>query len=178
MRSAPVMAAGRLPTNWPCVRYSILAANTHCHGRVDYVSLAVGVTWAFAAGDAPAAALAGRRRTAYLDPAHRSVAEFVVEPPDQHGRDDPQLSGPGGRVGPNRELAVSEAIGAGMRGQVLADDVRPAAEHRAHRRLPLPAAPLEQPANGAQQRLRILPAGTSASRSGPSRWIILAGHGV
>src|ERR1039457_2678226 len=136
MRSAPVMAAGRLPTNWPCVRYSILAANTHCHGRVDYVSfsrrchlgpccrgrasrragggapdrvpclgapidrripiatavlttcrLAVGVTWALAAGDAPAAALAGRRRTAYLDPAHRSVAEFVVEPPDQHRRE-------------------------------------------------------------------------------------------
>src|ERR1700678_1500305 len=58
--------------------------------------LAVGVTWAFAAGDAPAAAGAGRRRATHLDAAHRTVAEFVVEPPHEHRREQPHLSRPGG----------------------------------------------------------------------------------
>src|ERR1700730_17905934 len=118
---------------------------------------AIRVTWALAAGNPPAAALPWRRRAAGLHPADRSVAEFGVKPPDEHRREQPDLSRPGGRVGGHRELAVGEAVGAGMPRPALADDVPPAADHRAHRRLLLPAPRVEQAADGAEQRLRIFP---------------------
>jgi hypothetical protein len=54
-----------------------------------------------------------------------------------------------------------------VRGQVRADDLGPPAEHRAHRGPLLPAVRVEQAADGAGQRLRVLLAEAAASgRSG------------
>src|SRR5438128_2710914 len=71
--------------------------------------LAVRVSRALAARDTPGAALPRRRRAAHLYPADRAVAEFGVEPLDEHRGKQPDLGGPGGRVGGDRELAVGEA---------------------------------------------------------------------
>src|SRR5580658_9829097 len=120
--------------------------------------LAVRVTGALTARYAPAAAAARRRRAAQLDPAHGAVAEFGVQAPDQLRCEEPHLGGPGRRVGGHRELPVGERIGPGMRRQVLADDLRPAAEDRAHRGLLLPAAAVEQAADGGGQPLRVIAA--------------------
>ncbi len=46
---------------------------------------------------------------------------------------------PGGGIGDHQELAVGEAVRAGVRGEVGADDLRPAAEDRAERGRGLPA---------------------------------------
>src|SRR5271165_1814848 len=153
---------------WLSLRLYILPVGTDSQGRVGpRVGLAVGVAGTLAARHPPAAALPWRRRTADLDPTDRSVAQFGVEPPDERRGEQPDLGRPGGRVGRHRELAVGEAVGAGVRRQVMADDVRPAAEHRAHRRPLLPAPRVEQAADGADQRLRVFPAGAPASGAGP-----------
>ena len=68
-------------------------------------------------------------RAADLHPAHRPVAEFGGQPPDQLRSEQPDLGRPGRGVGGYRELAVGEAVRPGVRGQVRADDLRPAAEH-------------------------------------------------
>src|SRR6185437_7392820 len=124
----------------------------------------VRIARAFTAGNAPAAALARRGRAAYLDPPDRAVAELGVEPLDEHRRQQPDLGGPGRRVRRDRQLAVGEAVRLGVRGQVRADDLGPPAEHRAHRGPLLPAVRVEQPADRAGQRLRILPARPPSSR--------------
>src|SRR5271165_2116683 len=179
-RNPPVRSAPRCGTRRSTARTERLCFFPRAHPRplagravaayaasfAVFPVLAVGVTWALAAGNAPAAALPRRRRAADLDPPDRSIAKFDVKPPDQHRGEQPDLSRPGGRVGRHRELAVGEAVGAGVRRQVVADDFRPAAEHRAHRRPLLPAPRVEQAADGADQRLRVFPAGASASRPG------------
>src|SRR6202042_3807419 len=66
--------------------------------RPPYPALPVRVARALTAGNAPSAALPGRRRAAHLHPAHGAVAEFGVEPPDERRREQPDLSRPGGRV--------------------------------------------------------------------------------
>src|SRR5580704_8267553 len=118
---------------WLSLRLFILPAGTGSEGRlgprVGSCYLAVSVARTLAAGYPPAAALPRRRRAADFHPADRSVAKFDVKPPDEHRREQPDLGRPGGRVGRHRELAVGEAVGTGVRRQVVADDFRPAAEH-------------------------------------------------
>ena len=154
---------------WLSLRLSILPVGTASQGRLGpRVDLAVRVAWSLAAGYPPAAALPRRRGAADLHPPDRSVAELAVKPPDEHRGEQPDLRRPGGRIGRHRELAVVEAVGAGVRRQVVTDDFRPAAEHRAHRRPLLPAPRVEQASDRADQRLRVFPAGAPASGPGPA----------
>src|SRR5579864_5279918 len=108
---------------WPSLRPFILPATDDNLCRLGL--LAVGVAGALAAGDAPGAALARRGRAADLYPAHRALAELGVEPGHEDRREQPDLGRPGRRVGGHREFPVGEAIRAGVRSQVVADDLRP-----------------------------------------------------
>src|SRR5208282_6011139 len=99
--------AAQPPGMWLSLRSFILPAGTDSQGRlaprVGSCCLAVGVARTLAAGYPPAAALPRRRRAAHLHPPDRSVAEFGVEPPDEHRGEQPDLGRPGGRVGCHRE---------------------------------------------------------------------------
>src|SRR5690349_3372981 len=146
---------------WPSVRIFILPSGNDRHGRLPpgvatARRLSVRVAGPLAAGHLPAATLARRRRPADLDPADGTVAELGVEPLDELRGQQPDLGGPGGRVRRDRQLAVGEAVRLSVRGQVRADDLGPPAEHRAHRGPLLPAVRVEQAADRAGQRLRIL----------------------
>src|ERR1700722_5924664 len=149
---------------WPTLRY-VYFTWEHRQPGPSWL-LAVRVAWAAATGNAPRAALPRRRRTADLDPAHRPVAEFGVQPPDQLRGEQPDLRRPGGRVSGHGQLAVGEGVGLGVRGQVRPDDLRPPAEHRADRGPPLPALIVEQAADGVTQPLRVVAARPPAGRTG------------
>ena len=70
---------------------------------------------------APSAALLPRRRVRaeHLDHGHRAVAELLVEPAYDGGREQPELGRPGGRVGAHHELAVGERLGAAVRADLV-----------------------------------------------------------
>ena len=57
------------------------------------------------------------------------------------------------------ELAVGEAVRAGVGGEVGPDDLGPVTEHRTHRRMFLPALIRQQAADRGRQRLGVVPAG-------------------
>src|ERR1700742_611672 len=130
--------------------------------------LAVRVAVSPATWDAPPAALSRPRRPADFDPFHGPIAQFGVEPADQHRREQPDLSGPRGRVRRDHQLALGEALRAGVSSNVGPDKIFPVTEHRTDRCLFLPALVRQQFADRRTQRLRVVAADPWAGREGPA----------
>src|SRR6476646_8804568 len=91
--------------------------------------------------------LAPRRAAGPVDlhPLDGPVAALRVEPGEQRGRQQPDLGGPGGRVGPHREDAVGEPLRLAVIGDLGSDDGRPPGDDAADSRLALPPALLDEP---------------------------------
>src|ERR1700749_952815 len=123
--------------------------------------LAVRVAVSPATWYAPPAPLARPGRPAYFDPFDGAFAEFRIEPADQHGREQTDLSGPRCRVCRDHQLALGEAVRAGVGSKVRPDNFLPITKHRTNSYLFLPAMVRQQSGHGGSQRLGVVAAGSA-----------------
>src|ERR1700759_2702144 len=130
--------------------------------------LAVRVAVSPAPWNAPPAALSRPGRPADFDPFYGPLAEFGVEPADQHRREPPALSGPRGRVRRDHQLAVGEAVRTSVSSKVRPDKILPVTKHRADGCLFLPALFRQQLADRGGQRLGVVAADAPAGDEGPT----------
>src|ERR1700759_2564360 len=130
--------------------------------------LAVRVAVPPAPWDAPPAALSRPGRPANFDPFYGPLAEFGVEPADPHGREQPDLSGPCGRVRRDHQLAVGETVRTSVSSKVRPDKILPVTKHRTDRFLFLPALLRQQFADRGRQRLGVVAADAPAGSERPA----------
>ena len=81
----------------------------------------------------------------HADPPYEVAAEFGNESSVHLRHQQPELRRPGGGVGDEQQLAVTELFGSAVRGDLRADEFGPAAEQRALPSLVAPAAVVDQP---------------------------------
>src|SRR5690606_29396724 len=111
---------------------------------------------ACASAGAPGAGTARTGRGAdHLHAADGAVTEFLVQPPDEGGREQAQLGRPRRRVRGDGQLAVLEAFGPGVLGELRTDDPGPVAEHAADGRPLLPPPGRQQLPDCRAERLGV-----------------------
>src|ERR1700753_1903299 len=129
--------------------------------------LAVRVAVSPATWYTPPTALSRPGRPAYFDPFHGAVTEFGIEPADQHGREETDLSGPRCRGGRDHQRTLGEAVRASVGSKVRPDNFLPITNHRTNSYLFLPAVVRQQSGHGGSQRLGVCAAGPPARPEAP-----------
>jgi hypothetical protein len=90
-----------------------------------------------------------------MNAGHDAVAELLVEAPDEHRSQQPELGCPCRRVGADGELGLGVALRSAVCGDVGSDNVVPPGHHAVHAQLGAPTLFIDESVDGRGHRLRI-----------------------